>query len=317
VVELLFLMRRGPVRKAAALAFGLAVLLGSAAAAGAAETLDRTPRTAVISAFRPEWAALRAALRDREGYVVNGTSFETGTIEGKPVVLFLSGVSMVNAAMTSQLALDRFTVARVVFSGIAGGVDPALAIGDVVVPERWSEYLEAVFARETDGTYVLPGFADRSVANFGMMFPQPVEVANGTTTQPERRLWFPVDAGLLSVARAVAGTVHLGMCVADSSRCLPHRPKVLVGGNGVSGQAFVDNAAFREYVQRAFEAEVVDMESAAVAHVAYANRVPFIAFRSLSDLAGGGAGENEMETFLQLASANSAAVVEAFLKALP
>ena len=39
------------------------------------------------------------------------------------------------------------------------------------------------------------------------------------------------------------------------------------------------------------------MESAAVAHVAYANRVPFIAFRSLSDLAGGGSGhENEMGT---------------------
>jgi len=59
------------------------------------------------------------------------------------------------------------------------------------------------------------------------------------------------------------------------------------------------------------------METAAVAHVAYANRKPFIAFRSLSDLAGGGEGENEMGTFLQLASDNSAAVVMAFLRALP
>lgn len=59
------------------------------------------------------------------------------------------------------------------------------------------------------------------------------------------------------------------------------------------------------------------MESAAVAHVAYINRTPFIAFRSLSDLAGGGKGENEMGTFFQLAADNSAAVVVAFLKALP
>jgi adenosylhomocysteine nucleosidase len=59
------------------------------------------------------------------------------------------------------------------------------------------------------------------------------------------------------------------------------------------------------------------MESAAVAHVAYANKVPFIAFRSLSDLAGGGEGENEMGTFMGLASANSAAVVTAFIAALP
>jgi adenosylhomocysteine nucleosidase len=59
------------------------------------------------------------------------------------------------------------------------------------------------------------------------------------------------------------------------------------------------------------------MESAAVAHVAYANGVPFIAFRSLSDLAGGGPGENEMGTFFQLASDNSAAFVREFLKQLP
>ena len=66
-----------------------------------------------------------------------------------------------------------------------------------------------------------------------------------------------------------------------------------------------------------FDAQVLDMESAAVAHVAYANGVPFIAFRSLSDLAGGGEGANEMATFMGLAAGNSAAVVTAFLKALP
>jgi adenosylhomocysteine nucleosidase len=59
------------------------------------------------------------------------------------------------------------------------------------------------------------------------------------------------------------------------------------------------------------------MESAAVAHVAYVNGKPFIAFRSLSDLAGGGEGENEIGTFFQLASDNAAKVVRAFLKALP
>ena len=305
-------MTKGLLGKAP-LVFGFVMALGLSAEA--AETLDVTPRTAVISAFQPEWAALQAALQGRKAHTVNGTEFDTGLIEGKPVVLFLSGISMVNAAMTSQLALDRFTVTRIVFSGIAGGVDPRLAIGDVVVPARWSEYLESVLAREKNGTYVLPGFADKSVPNFGMMFPQPVEVANGTE-EPEKRWWFPADATLLSIARTVAGTVRLSACAAED-KCLAQQPKVVVGGSGVSGASFVDNAAFREYAQKTFGAEVLDMESAAVAHVAYANKVPFIAFRSLSDLAGGGAGENEMGTFLQLASKNAAAVVEAFLKALP
>jgi adenosylhomocysteine nucleosidase len=296
-------------------------LVGCLAMAGArtpaAETLDRTPRTAVMSAFEPEWTALQAMLTGRQEHVVNGTTFLTGTIDKQPVVLFLSGVSMVNAAMNTQLALDRFHIERIVFSGIAGGVNPELEIGDVVVPDQWSEYLEAVFAREAGGAgnYRIPGFAQKPVANFGMIFPQPVEIPV-SGQKPEKRLWFPVDAQLLAIARSTAGSVVLRDCTAEH-QCLTHKPKIVVGGHGVSGQAFVDNKAFREYAYKNFQANVLDMESASAAQVAYINHVPFIAFRSLSDLAGGGSGENEMTTFFQLASDNSALFVRAFLKALP
>jgi adenosylhomocysteine nucleosidase len=278
-------------------------------------TLDSTPRMAVMSAFQPEWTALQAVLAGRKDYVVNGTTFAAGMIEHKPVVLFLSGVSMVNAAMTTQLALDRFNVKAIVFSGIAGGADPNLEIGDVVVPEQWAQYLEVVFAREKDGGYTLPGFAQKGPANFGMLFPQPVQIA-ARGGEPEKRFWFPVDTRLLAIARAAAGAVVLKDCTAER-KCLTHKPKIVIGGHGVSGQAFVDNKAFREYARNAFDAEVLDMESAAAAQVAYTNKTPFIAFRSLSDLAGGGEGENEMGTFFQLAADNSAAFVQVFLKALP
>ena len=70
-------------------------------------------------------------------------------------------------------------------------------------------------------------------------------------------------------------------------------------GNGVSGQAFVDNAAFREYTFKTFNASVLDMETSALAMVAYANGVPYIAFRSLSDLAGGGKGRERDRGLLQ------------------
>ena len=281
----------------------------------AAETLDRTPRTAIMSAFEPEWTALQSMLVGRKDFLVHGTLFLTGTIEHKPVVLFESGVSMVNASMTTQLALDRFRIQKIAFSGIAGGVDTALEIGDVIVPDSWGEYLETVFAREKDGVYTVPEFEEKPFPNFGMMFPQAVRIATGGR-EPEKRFWFPVDPRLLAAARRAMGAVTLKDCTPEH-KCLLHKPKIVVGGHGVSGQAFVDNAAFREYARKTFDASVLDMESAAVAHVAYANGTPFIAFRSLSDLAGGGAGENEMGTFFQLASDNSAAFVREFLKQLP
>ena len=131
-----------------------------------------------------------------------------------------------------------------------------------------------------------------------------------------RRFWFPVDSVSLAVARTVAGQATLKRCIA-TDRCLDHTPKLVVGGNGVSGPTFVDNAAYREWVWKTFKADALDMESSAVALVAYENQVPFIAFRSLSDLAGGNEAPNEARIFGRLASENSAAVVMAFLKALP
>jgi len=239
----------------------------------------------------------------------------TGKIEDKAVLLFLSGISMVNAALTSQLAIDRFNVSRIVLSGIAGGVDVERSVGDVVVPSQWSEYLESAFARETKEGYVLPSFESKTVKNFGMIFPQPVQIAR-PNAEPEQLQWFPSDAKLLALARKLADAVQLGSCTAEKT-CLAQQPKVVIGGNGVSGQAFVDNRVFREYVRSTFTAEVVDMESAAIAHVAYINNRPFIAFRSLSDLAGADPDQNQEEVFEKLASQNSAMVVKAFIKELP
>ena len=94
-----------------------------------AQNLDDTPRTAIMSAFPPEIVALQEGFTDKTTYTLNGVTFTTGQFEGKPVVMFMSGVSMVNAAMTTQLALDHFAIKRIVFSGIAGGVNPELTIG--------------------------------------------------------------------------------------------------------------------------------------------------------------------------------------------
>jgi adenosylhomocysteine nucleosidase len=278
--------------------------------------LDPTPRTAVVSAFEPELAELLAATRGKTVHVLNGAVFTTGVLEGRPVVLLLSGMSMVNAAMRTQQVLDRFDVRRIVFSGIAGGVDPALHVGDVIVPDRWAQYQESVMAREAaPGQFAPPPQEPITAPAFGMMFPKAVEIARepGKVTP---QAWFPADPQLLMTAQRVAGSVRLKRC-AQTDLCLGDAPKLVVGGAGVSGQAFVDNAALRAWLSSAFSAQAVDMESAAVAQVAYLNRTPFIAFRSLSDLAGGEPGANQARIFFQLAADNSALVVRTFLAAAP
>ena len=275
------------------------------------------PRLAIVSAFEPELVRLRAATEITGTRVINGRTHYLGRLAGHDVVLLLSGFSMVNAAMTTQAVLDRFTIRGIVFSGIAGGVNPGLRVGDVTVPAQWGNYQEMVFARETP-TGFAPARTTTEFANFGMMYPQGTSVAIpfGKPDSLVRRFWFPVDSASLATARHASRTVRLSRCT-DAGECLAHEPQVVIGGNGVSGPTFVDNAAFREWAWNSFHADALDMETAAVAIVAFENRVPYVAFRSLSDLAGGGVGQNESRIFGRLAADNSAALVIAYLKALP
>jgi len=304
------------VRLSLVLGMVLILLTANLAAARAQDgVLDNTPRIAVMSAFGAELTLLLSETDIEETYSINGVEFTTGTLAGNDVVLLLSGVSMVNAAMNTQLLFDHFNVTHLVYSGIAGGVNPELNIGDVAIPAQWGQYLESRFARQAeDGTFSMPEYESQPYPNYGMIFPQTVNVRTENAPEGEDMFWFPVDSAMLDVAELVARDLDLAQCTPENV-CLGTDPKVVVGGNGVSGQAFVDNAEFRAYAFETFGSNVLDMESAASATVAYANGVPFIAFRSLSDLAGGGPGENEIGTFFQLAADNSASVVMLFLEA--
>ena len=118
-----------------------------ASLAAADGKIDDTSRIAVMSSFEPELSVLLSDLKNSKSFSVNGIEFFAGEFEGKEVVLSLSGISIVNAAMSTQILLDSFNVEKLLFSGIAGGVNPDLNIGDVVVADRWGQYFELVFGK--------------------------------------------------------------------------------------------------------------------------------------------------------------------------
>ena len=300
----------------ALLPIGCATTRPATVAPEGSQRVDATPRLAILSAFEAELQKLRSETKIARVEVIHGRSHYVGNLAGHEVVLVLSGYSMVNATMTAQAVLDHFNVREIIFSGIAGGVNPNLRIGDVTVPAEWGQYQEHLFAREIPNGWET-GDWGVSFGHYGMMFPQSVQVTRtgGKPDQEEKRFWFPVDAASLETVRRITNQVTLQKRTSQGES-LGSTPRIVVGGRGVSGPTFVDNAQYRQWVWETFQADALDMESAAVATVAYANGVPFIAFRSLSDLAGGGEGKNEVATFMKLAADNSAAVVLGYLRAL-
>lgn len=270
------------------------------------------PRLAIATAYAPEFAALIPALENAREYRLNGVSYWTGRMRGQEVVLFETGVSLINATMNTERLFQTFNISGIVVSGVAGGVDPELTIGDVTVPRRWAQYNETVYLREAeDGSFSSPVTVELEAFDF--IAPRGVRIAREGDPKPERRTWFEASPDLLALVQRAAARAKLKRCDSEGL-CLPEDPEVVVGGSGVSGSVFMDNAKFREYLRKTFEAHVVEMETAAIAMVAYSQDIPFIAFRSLSDLAGGGQAEvNEIAAFQHLAAENSAELVFAFL----
>lgn len=93
---------------------------------------------AIISAFAPEQANLITQLSPRfKDIDYGGRRFIRGFYQDKLIVSVLCGVGIVNATMTAQILVDKFSPENILFSGISGGINPGNQIGDVVIAKRW------------------------------------------------------------------------------------------------------------------------------------------------------------------------------------
>jgi len=59
--------------------------------------------------------------------------FYSGVYEGVEVVSVFCGVCKVNAAIATQILIDKFEVTHIVLTGVAGALNKQLEIGDIVI----------------------------------------------------------------------------------------------------------------------------------------------------------------------------------------
>ena len=246
-------------------------------------------RVAIMYAFDAEGELLRGQMDLEDSLFSLGRVFWIGKLEGRDVIVVNSDVGMTNAAMTAQLLIDRYKPKQILFTGICGGIDPENAIGDIVIPEFWVTH--------DYGLYNQDGFST------GAIYVYLSEEAGSDTVT-----FFPVDEGLLETAENTEP---------ELKPILGRIPQIRVGGNGSSGNSFIDQVEKREWLKEKLDAQIVDMESAAVVQVAGINGVPVLVVRSCSDLAGGSGSSTareELQEFFRVAADNSAGFVLEFLK---
>lgn len=87
----------------------------------------------IIGAMEEEVAVLKQEMNIEETVVYASMQFCKGTLCGKNVVIVRSGIGKVNAAICAQVLADRFHVDVLINTGIAGSLDAAIDIGDMVI----------------------------------------------------------------------------------------------------------------------------------------------------------------------------------------
>ena len=200
------------------------------------------------------------------------------------------GIGKVNAALGAQRMINEFHPDCIISSGCAGGNGDDINIQDVVV------------ATETCYHDVYCGKAIDDTTIYGQVQGLPAR--------------FPSDPYLLEKAAAVASRATLiPSGVRNSSLFTLHSS--LHQGLIVTGDWFVDSKEkAREIIGHFPEACAIDMESAAIAHTCYVNKVPFISFRVVSDIPLRDTDASQYHDFWDTIAQHSFQVTKNFVESL-
>lgn len=233
---------------------------------------------AIIGAMDSEVRTLKSNMKDIEVLYKAGLRFHKGTLHNKNVIVVQSGIGKVNAALCTQILIDDFQVGAVINTGVAGGLYKELKIGDIVISDSTVEH---------DIDLLAFGYKKGHIPDL---------TENGQPT------YFKTDSFLAEKTKMIADEVLKGNNQAYI-------------GTIASGDVFISDRELKKSLIIEHGAYAVEMEGAAIAHVATLNNIPVTIIRAISDLASTEANVSYDE-FELMAAENCARIVLNLIKSL-
>lgn len=247
----------------------------------------------ILAAMPEEVRHLGQALAVDDKIVRGGYVFRQGRLDDVPVVLVEAGIGKVNTSLVATLLLDHFGCRMALLTGVAGGLDPTVGIGDVVIADQLVQHdYGAVVDGET----------------------KPYRPGVAPVGEPRHPLAYSLEPPIRDLLhRQLDGFV------------LPTLPAAVAGGTGrqpairfgaiLSGDQFINCETTRRRLFERFAAQAVEMEGAALAQVAEQFKVPCIDVRCVSDLAGADS-HLDFAAFLPYAAESAAQVLRRIVPVL-
>jgi len=245
-------------------------------------SLSLASRIGIISAMDEELALIKQNMIVEKTDTIARRVYLTGKLYGMDCTCVIAGVGEINAALTAEILVSHYHVDAVIFSGVAGGINPELRIGDIVISKKVLHH------------------------DYGLIAPD--------NFSPFDTIGFAADSFLVETSVEAAKRVEFAVIPSTISSSQPHTP-ICVIGRVATGDQFIASEEKRKWLEKTFAADCVEMEGVAVAQVCAINKVPFVIIRCLSDQANEKA-DVDFEAFLPYAVKNSSLLVGEIVRSL-
>lgn len=244
-----------------------------------------------MGAMPEEIEALLPQLSQRRETSVGGRTYYAGLFHGRHVVIAFSRWGKVAAASTVTTLLHEFRITDLIFTGVAGAIDPRLNVGDMVVAEKLIQH-------DLDAR---PLMSRHEIPLLGKTWIETDKVWNQRLTKSIRQVF---EARALHSLISEKDLLQFGI----------HAP-AQYHGEIASGDQFFSSGNQKKSLQESLPNILcVEMEGAAVAQVCYEHQLPFALIRTISDTADDRSPVDFPLFIRQVASAYSFAVLDTMFR---
>ena len=212
----------------------------------------------IISAMPEEIQAIKHLLKIDNKVVKGMRTYYQGRLFNKKVILVFSRWGKVASATTVTQLINDFAVSEIIFTGVAGGLQPDIYVGDIVIGKD-------LYQHDMDGSPIVKTFE------------VPLLGKSAFTTHTEKR------EQLVKASHLFLQRINEFLSDEDFVNFQIKEPKIHVG-DIASGDQFISSAKKSDEIISALPTvKCVEMEGAAVAQVCYEYKVPFSIIRTISD----------------------------------
>ena len=203
-----------------------------------------------------------------------GLTFYSGKLKKYEIVIVKCGIGKVNAGRTAQVLISEYSPKYIINTGIGGGLNQQLKIGDIVISTDLIQH-------DFDETAF--GYA-KGYMEIGDNVDEPTKyIADIELSEKMKKALEKVGGG-----------------------------RNVFSGRILTGDIFVSTKEEREELVKTFDGFCCEMEGAAIGQVCSLNNIPFTVVRIVSDLPSG-QGAEDYNTFKEEMAKMSSMALETFL----